>query len=121
MKVLVCGGRDFSDSKRLAAALDALHSETEITLIIQGGQRDGEKGFWIGADWLASEWARWREVPFVNEPAKWKSQGRPAGPIRNKLMLDKWSPDVVVHFPGGTGTSGMVKLADGAGIRTIAA
>ena len=45
--------------------------------------------------------------------------GRKAGPIRNQRMLDEGKPDLVVAFPGGKGTNGMIDLARNAGVRVI--
>lgn len=119
MRVLVCGGRDFSDKKMLVHALDKFHVSIGISLLIQGGQRkwDKESRRWIGADWLASEWARWREIAFVTDPAKWTSEGKSAGPIRNSRMLDNWRPEFVIAFPGGNGTADMISQATKEGLR----
>lgn len=120
MKVLVCGGRHFDNKRMLVQALDQIHNEREILLLIQGGQRtEISVGKWIGADWFASEWSRWREIPFVTHPAKWNSQGRAAGPIRNRHMLEDWKPNLVVAFPGGKGTLDMVTQARGRGVQVI--
>jgi hypothetical protein len=40
--------------------------------------------------------------------AEWERLGRKAGPIRNQRMLEEGKPDLVVAFPGGTGTAGMM-------------
>lgn len=109
MKVLVCGGRDYTDSRYLFGYLDALHAVTPITDVIHGAAR--------GADMLAHEWAYQRQVRMWPCPADWKALGKAAGPIRNKAMLDEHKPDLVVAFPGGRGTQNMVELAGRAGVR----
>jgi len=43
---------------------------------------------------------------------------RRAGPERNAAMLGL-GPDLVVAFPGGSGTAGMVRLAKAAGVEVI--
>jgi hypothetical protein len=48
--------------------------------------------------------------------AAWHEHGRGAGPIRNRQMLEEGRPDLVVAFPGGHGTAGMIKLALKAGV-----
>lgn len=53
------------------------------------------------------------------EKAYWNLHGKAAGPIRNQLMLDKYDPDLVIAFPGETGTANMVKLSINAGIEVI--
>lgn len=48
-------------------------------------------------------------------PADWERNGRAAGPIRNRQMLDG-KPDLVIAFPGGKGTADMVAEAKRRGI-----
>lgn len=108
MKILVCGGRDFRDEKLVMRILDAIHQETPITAIIEGGAR--------GADELAYAWARARGLHNQSYPADWRQHGRAAGPMRNRQMLRDGNPDMVVAFPGGRGTAHMVGLAKAAGI-----
>ena len=105
VRVLVCGGRDYRGD--VSHALDAL----PVDLIIHGAAP--------GADRLAEDWARRREIPYVGVPAKWKEHGKSAGPMRNARMLKDWSPSLVVAFPGGRGTSNMVRQAKVAGIKVI--
>lgn len=108
-KVLVCGGRDYHNIKTVYVALDGLIPKP--TLIIQGGA--------FGADACASEWAHARNVLERQFAADWHAHGRAAGPIRNQQMLDEGKPDLVVAFPGGTGTADMVRRAKAAGVRVI--
>lgn len=108
-RVLVCGGRDYHDVRTLTRVLDSL--DPPPTLIIQGGA--------FGADACASEWAYKRNVLERQFPADWKTHGRAAGPIRNQQMLDDGKPDLVVAFPGGTGTADMVRRAKAAGLKVI--
>jgi hypothetical protein len=109
MKILVCGGRDFSDRIKVYEVLDQIHKDTPIDMVITGGAR--------GADRLAEEWAAEYEVPLMVEPADWKTYGKAAGPIRNRLMLVKYGPDLVVAFPGGRGTANMISLSITAGVK----
>lgn len=121
MKVLVCGGRDFGAEKldkprSLMMAerhfardvLDALHAASPFSLVIHGAAR--------GADTCGGEWAKLRGVPVAAYPADWRAHGRGAGPIRNRLMLKRGAPDLVVAFPGGNGTAHMVRIARAAGV-----
>jgi hypothetical protein len=110
-KVLVCGGRDFDDRAALDAALDRLHAQQRFTLVIAGGAP--------GADTMAEEWARDRGIRTRIFRARWSIYGRAAGPIRNARMLRKGRPDLVVAFPGGKGTAGMVALAREAGVEVV--
>lgn len=104
MRVLVCGGRDYSNRECVFAVLDKLHVKTPVETLIQGGAR--------GADALAMEWAAERKIEqVVTEYADWEEHGKAAGPLRNQRMLDVWHPDIVVAFPGGRGTADMVNRA----------
>lgn len=122
MKVLVCGGRAYDDAARVFEVLDNLHRNQRITLLIHGacGKRiemaDGSERI-IGADVLADEWAKSRQVDRDPFPADWKKHGYNAGPIRNQLMLDECKPELVVAFPGGKGTADMCRKARAAGVQ----
>lgn len=100
MKILVCGGRDFSDKEHLFLTLSTIHKETPITLLIHGNAR--------GADTLAGQWAQENNIPCHVFPAQWHIYGLRAGIMRNKQMLDKGKPDFVLAFPGGFGTAHMM-------------
>lgn len=106
-KILVCGGRDYSDWARVDSVLDLIHLETPITHLIHGNAR--------GADRLGGSWARKRAVQEVACSADWDSYRKSAGHVRNKRMAEL-NPDLVVAFPGGTGTASMVRIAEAAGI-----
>lgn len=120
MKVLVCGSRDYHDRETLYFHMDGFaFMKDGIELIIEGEAK--------GADTLAREWAEAVGIPVMKFPADWKKYGRAAGPIRNKQMLEKGKPDLVIAFPLGEfddpkhnrGTRDMVKQARAAGIKTI--
>jgi hypothetical protein len=119
VRVLVTGGRTFTDTAWLHAALDLLHSKAPISEIIEGGAP--------GADVRAGEWSlrRLGKKATVVE-AEWEKHSRglkhgqknPAGMIRNNEMA-KMRPDVVLATPGGNGTAHMVEVARKAGLRVI--
>lgn len=111
MKVLVCGGRDYSDRERVNAVLDKLHTEATIETIIEGGAR--------GADRLAREWALSLPVQVETYEADWGAFGSFAGPMRNKVMLAEGEPDLVIAFPGSAGTRDMVRKARKAGVEVV--
>jgi YspA, cpYpsA-related SLOG family len=112
MKVIVCGGRDFSNTAFMWRRLDKLHAERAFTELMQGGAR--------GADALARDWARSKGLKRYVCEADWKRFGRSAGPKRNARMLE-WKPDLVVAFPTAQsiGTWDMVRQARAAGVETI--
>ena len=75
-----------------------------------------------GADSLASQYARDRDIPQLAFPAQWRrpDPNNPektiyipyAGNERNQQMLDEAKPTLVVAFPGGSGTADMVVRAE---------
>lgn len=112
MRVLVCGGRDYGNYDYLKTFLSALQVvEAPFSCIIHGAAR--------GADTMAGTYARRHNIPLEECPANWEVHGKSAGIIRNKQMLDEGKPDLVVAFPGGSGTAHMVKIAKAAGVRVI--
>jgi hypothetical protein len=110
MKLLVTGGRSFSNRTLLFATLDGLHADHVFTTLIHGGAS--------GADRLAGEWAASRGIPVDAYPAGWQRYGLAAGPIRNQRMIAE-KPAMVVTFPGGRGTADMAKRARQAGIKLV--
>jgi len=128
MKVLVCGGRHYSDRAKVFEVLDYLHlNRKPITLLIHGAA--------TGADKLGEEWANDRGVEPDAYPAAWgdlsakgaviksrkdgSSYNANAGPTRNSKMLALGKPDFVVAFPGGDGTANMISQARMAGVRVF--
>lgn len=133
MRVIVCGGRNFTDSQLLLRTLDGIGG---ITVVIEGGQRTrGRDGRIVGgADYWAMRWARLRMLECLTFEARWDDidtqpvvlrsrDGRyynaAAGFVRNRRMLFEGRPDKVVAFPGGKGTEDMVRQALEAGIEVI--
>lgn len=112
-RILVCGGRDFADRRRLGRALIEFAPRNATcpnreTVIIHGGAP--------GADSLAGEWADLWSLRSEAFEADWQAHGSAAGPIRNQRMIDDGKPDLVIAFPGGRGTADMVRRARAAGI-----
>jgi hypothetical protein len=115
MRVLVCGGRAYTDRDELYAELDRLHAEYVFTTIIADGTG--------GADALALEWAQARGIATQAFRAEWGTFGRTgrAGPLRNAHILAESRPDIVIAFPGGRDTANMVKQAKAAGVWVLTA
>lgn len=103
-RILVCGGRDFNDAAFLYDRMDdARIWFAQDYCIIQGEAR--------GADALARAWAELRGVCCIGVRANWDRYNARAGGIRNNWMHQFCQPQLVIAFPGGTGTADMVKLA----------
>lgn len=105
MNLLICGGRDFNDYKKLCDAMSKLPFKPAV--IIEGGAK--------GADRLGRQWAISNGVHYATVPALWNTFGLKAGPKRNDAMLL-----LTVHYclamPGGVGTADMVKKCEKDGI-----
>jgi hypothetical protein len=113
MRVLICGGRDFADKRLVMTTMAQVEERGAITCVIEGGYR--------GADEIGKLWAEWKGLPVLEVKANWKHYGKRAGPVRNQWMLDLCRPDLVVAFPGGSGTEDMILRADNAGIDVLRA
>jgi hypothetical protein len=114
VRLLVCGGRDYSDRERLFRILDAAMRGLTFEVLIHGGA--------TGADALAADWAKARGVkplPFPISKADWDRYGKGAGPRRNEKMLREGAPTLVIAFPGKDGTADMVRRAKAAGLRVV--
>jgi hypothetical protein len=115
MILLVCGPRDFTDSKLLFDVLNGIHNTDGIEEIVCGGAK--------GADLLAARWAWNNSVDLKVVFAKWKEHGKRAGPMRNITMAEYLQGKVGVYEVGvlavarGTpGTTGMINQAQNRGI-----
>lgn len=107
MKVLVTGSRDWTDEAVIHQALSSLPAGSSV---IHGAAR--------GADTIADRVAKSLGFAVRSYPADWPKYGKPAGMIRNREMLEKERPDLVLAFPmpGSKGTWGMVRIARVAGV-----
>ena len=126
MRVLVCGGRDFTDKDLLFRTLDKLCPTTmgeeanqtwlapPIDLvIISGGARGADT---LAIDWAVVNWCRFSEYKVdVELDGPWPA----AGCRRNQRMLESSKPELVLAFPGGRGTADMVRRSRAAGIPVI--
>jgi hypothetical protein len=107
-RILICGDREWTDAMAIRDVLVRLHPD----VVIEGEQR--------GADRLARLVAEGMGITVEPYPADWKTLGKPAGPIRNRRMLDEGRPDHVCAFhddlPTSKGTADMVRIARRAGV-----
>ena len=110
MKILVCGGRDYKDKKKVFKILDYIVNGSQSNILINGGA--------FGADSFAWEWAMDNQAKtcVVTVKANWDKYGKMAGPIRNQQMIDNHHPDLVLAFPGGAGTRDCIDKALKCGI-----
>lgn len=124
VRLLVFGGRDFTDRVWLYRVLDDVDEEVGVAVLIEGEA--------AGADRLARQWAESRRIPVLPFRADWNDltvegavvrrnkHGRlynaAAGPLRNTKMLHEGRPDIAIGFPGGSGTRDMASQCLQAGI-----
>lgn len=106
-RILVCGGRDYTNHAMVDRVLRAVLKKHPQITIIHGDAR--------GADRIAKAWAIRMRLPYESCPADWDTHKKAAGPIRNQQMLDT-GIDAVVAFPGGNGTADMCSRAEAAGV-----
>lgn len=140
-RILVCGGRNYADERKLWATLDAICAKRGwgfppdtsganylANVVVISGKAPG-------ADSLAIDWGVANFCTVEEYPADWTDLSQPgavirtrrdgtrydvlAGHRRNQSMLDEGKPDLVVAFPGGTGTADMVRRALKAGVEVI--
>jgi len=116
VRVLICGGRDFTNKRLMMTtmgAAEALHGE--FACVIHGGAK--------GADEIGGKWAEWKGLPVFECRANWTKFGKGAGPIRNQWMLEHGRPDLVVAFPTpkSVGTYDMIRRAEEAGVEVMTA
>lgn len=103
-RVIIAGGRDFSDYQRLKDYMDwALQNIKQEIIVVSGGAR--------GADSLGEQYAKERGYSVDLHPADWEKYGKGAGFIRNREMAE--SADALVAFWDGKsrGTEHMINFA----------
>lgn len=84
----------------VAFAFDVVLGVLPGMVLVSGGAR--------GADVGAEAWARKRGVHCVRVDSLWDYHGPKAGPLRNRVMAGL-GLGLLVAFPGGRGTAGMVR------------
>jgi hypothetical protein len=117
-RLLVCGGRNFTNRRLLFTVLNNISIDHfgAIEVVIEGEAR--------GADTLAREWAEENGIQVEPYPADWNRYGRAAGPIRNQQMLAFGKPTYAVAFfdrprNESKGTADMVRRLEMAGVEVL--
>ena len=104
-KVIIAGGRDFTDYDVLRQTMDNLLVNIKDEIVIISGKARG-------ADTLGERYAKERGYKIIEFPADWDKYGKSAGYIRNAVMAQE--ADALVAFWDGKsrGTQNMIKLAN---------
>jgi hypothetical protein len=110
VKVIICGGRNFTDYQYLNAYVKMVPPWIEITEVVSGHAD--------GADTLGEQWATKNNIPLKIFPADWERLGRRAGPIRN-IEMSKYAEGCIAFWDGESkGTKHMIDTAIKAGLWT---
>ena len=112
-RIIVAGGRDFSDIEMMWEKLDHLLQKRspEDTAIISGMAH--------GADTLGTHWAEEHGFEVMRFPAEWDLYGKSAGYKRNHEMLLAATGLVAFWDGRSRGTAHMIQIAREAGIKVV--
>jgi hypothetical protein len=110
MKLIIAGGRDFTDYDLLLKATLPILARVPDLEIVSGCAR--------GADLLGERFAEEHGLNIIRFRPDWEGHGRSAGYIRNREMAQ--NADACVCFWDGKskGTGHMIQLAKSMGLRT---
>ena len=109
MKVIVAGGRDFTERPEDRAKLGAALLGLGATEVVCGMAR--------GADMFGYSVAKEMGLPIAEFPAEWDRFGRRAGMVRNADMASY--ADALIALPGGSGTLNMIEEANRRGLPVV--
>lgn len=120
--ITVTGGREWKDASIVEEALSSRieHWVTRCpnrrVFVVIGGAK-------TGVDEMARQFCMRAGVAHAVVPAEWDREdlGKAAGHMRNQQMLDWFSPDEVLVYPGGNGTFDMLDRARSLRITQVAA
>ncbi|MBC2659011.1 DUF2493 domain-containing protein [Pseudomonas sp. MSSRFD41] len=111
MRVLICAGRHYTDSRRCRQVLEAFQRLHPVRVVIHGGSQ------FLGAQ--IEDWAREIGADLVRYPPNWQLHGKHAERLRNRFMLADSRPDIVLALPGGDDTEELLAQARTRGIQTL--
>lgn len=112
MKVIIAGGRDFTNYEILKRCCeDALSEVLTETIIISGCAK--------GADALGERFAKEKHLECLAFPADWVQHKKAAGYIRNKQMAKEADACICFYDGKSKGTGHMIQLARAEGIQLI--
>ena len=110
-KIVVAGGREFSDYELLKIKMDSFIKTKSLThkiVIISGTAK--------GADMMGETYADDRQLNVMKFPAQWELHGKSAGYKRN-LHMSTVADAVVVFWDGKSkGSKHMIDISKAAGL-----
>lgn len=109
MRVIIAGGRDFSNYDLLVEKCDYFLQDQDNITIISGGAR--------GADDLGERYAEQKGYEIDRFPANWGKYGKGAGHIRNKQMAEH-ADGLMLFWDGKSrGSKNMLEIAKNLGLK----
>jgi len=110
MKLIIAGGRNFNNYKKLCKVCDQVLQDQINIEIVSGA-------YYKGADKLGEQYAKERGYKITRFPANWNKYGKAAGPKRNQQMANY--TDALIAFWDGKskGTKHMIELAKQANLK----
>jgi len=111
----IVGSRDFHERDFLFEKLDLTYHSARVkpAKVVSGGA--------TGADYHAISWAAAREIPWISHIPDWKTHGRAAGPIRNRLIVEDSDHIIAFIYSGRLtkGTASTLKIAEELGVNRL--
>lgn len=100
MKLIVAGGRTFSNKVLLHTKLNELLED--ITEIVSGGA--------FGADQLGEEWAKQNNIPIIQFKPQYNGPNDRSAPLRRNIQMAEYGDKLIAFWDGKSkGTEHMIK------------
>ncbi len=117
IKLIIAGGRDFSDYQLLQLEtqrflVESNFNPSQVTIISGKQKTVDERGNEYGADFLGEVFAKKYHFPIEEFPADWNKNGKAAGPIRNEEMAKVATHLIAFHDGVSKGTKSMIENAE---------
>jgi len=108
-RVIIAGGRDFNDFRKLSeVCMHMLQNKKNVEIV---------SGTCKGADKLGEQFAKFAGYSIKQFPASWDEFGKSAGYLRNKEMAE-YADALIVFWDGKSkGTKHMIDLAEKMNLR----
>lgn len=87
--MVVVGDRNDADEERVWRALDGLHAEQPITLVVHGAAMVRQTGELVGVDLHADTWARVHWIKVEPHPPDWLTWSEDAEAMRTRQMIGR--------------------------------